>query len=75
MAAHRTATTVAFGEAHLEHHEAVLIEQMTANLPKCPDCGTDGMFLTMWTPFRTVQRILCAICLRSMWEAPTCSGR
>jgi hypothetical protein len=43
---------------------------MTGPLPACPDCGMDGMFLASWTPFRTVQRIVCAVCFHSFWEAP-----
>lgn len=65
-----TTSVVIDGPADLERHEGVLLAQMTAPLGQCPDCGTDGLFITMWTPARTVQRICCGVCLRSMWEAP-----
>lgn len=76
MPFHDTTTSVVTGgPGHLARHEQTLLDQMTAPLERCPDCGTDGLFLTMWTPLRTVQRICCAVCLRSMWEAPTCKPR
>lgn len=76
MPIHDRATSVAVGgTGQISRDESKLLEQMTAPLGECPDCGTDGMFMTIWTPFRTVQRILCAVCLRSMWEAPTCKPR
>ena len=72
MHGHRTTTTVVIGGAgtELARHEEILLDQMTADIGPCPDCGLDGVFLTMWTPLRTVQRIVCGLCLRSRWEAP-----
>lgn len=71
MHIHDTTTTVVVGGlGDLERHEELLLDQMTAPLGPCQDCGTDGLFLTMWTPLRTVRRIVCGCCLRSLWESP-----
>ena len=71
MHTHRTATTTVVGGAtQLERHEELLLQQMTAPLGPCPTCGLDGLYLTVWTPLRTVQRILCGLCLEPMWVAP-----
>jgi hypothetical protein len=58
----------AFGE--LTDDERALLEQMTAPFAECSDCGCDGLYLTIWTPQRTVQRIVCAVCLAPFWTAP-----
>lgn len=71
MHSHRTSTsTVVGGSTTLDRHEELLLDQMTGPLPPCPTCGMDGMFLASWTPVRTVQRIVCAVCFYSFWEAP-----
>jgi len=71
MSPQDTATsTVLGGQTELERHEELLLEQMTAHLKACRCCGTDGLYIAAWTPFRTVKRILCAVCLEQMWVAP-----
>ncbi len=61
---------IARGCDHLEAHEVMLLEQMTAPFGACSDCGLDGLYITAWTPFRTVRRIACAQCLNTYWSAP-----
>ena len=63
-------SAVLSGNAELERHEEILLDQMTAVLPVCPECGCDGFFLTAWSPLRTVHRIICAVCFHTFWEAP-----
>ncbi len=70
MAPQRT-TTVPVDEAFgLAPDEELLLEQMTAPFVECSDCGCDGFYLTIWTPARTVRRIVCAVCLAPFWTAP-----
>jgi hypothetical protein len=71
MPVHRSSTsTVVSGSCSLELHEELLLDQMTGPLPSCPDCGIDGMYLASWTPYRTVHRIVCAVCFHTFWSAP-----
>lgn len=71
MGSHRTSTTtVVSGSGDLEAHEELLLDQMTADLGPCPCCGVEHVFLTFWTPWRTVHVIVCALCGTQRWASP-----
>lgn len=67
---HTTTSVVVGGATQLAPDEAMLLEQMTAPLGPCPTCSTEDLFLTFWTPFRTVHVIVCAVCGEQRWTAP-----
>ena len=71
MGSHRT-TTVRLddGFGPLRPDEEALLDQMTASFGECVECGCDGLYVTIWTPARTVRRIMCAVCLAPFWTAP-----
>lgn len=57
------------GFGPLSYDEELLLEQLCDPLPECSDCGCPGLFLAAWTPWRTVRRIVCAVCFRLAWES------
>ena len=72
MHSHDTSTTVVVGgTGELARDEVLLLDQITANLGPCPTCSAEGVFLTFWTPSRTVHVIVCGVCGTERWKSPT----
>jgi hypothetical protein len=66
-----TSTSVVVGgSTELDRSEVLLLDQLTAPLGPCPTCHEDGAFLTFWTPWRTVNVVICAVCGTQRWASP-----